>query len=37
MHGAQAEREDTLRSGVNSAAVQYAMSRQSPVRGRQEY
>ena len=29
MHGAQAEREDTLRSGVNSAAVQYAMSRQA--------
>ena len=29
MRGAQAEREDTLRSGVNSAAVQYAMSRQA--------
>ena len=29
MHGAQAEREDTLRSGVNSAAAQYAMSRQA--------
>ena len=29
MHGAQAEREDTLRSGVTSAAVQYAMSRQA--------
>ena len=29
MHGVQAEREDTLRSGVNSAAAQYAMSRQA--------
>ena len=29
MHGAQAEREDTLKRGVESAAVQYAMSRQA--------
>ena len=29
MHGAQAEREDTLKHGVESAAVQYAMSRQA--------
>ena len=29
MRGAQAEREDTLKRGVESAAVQYAMSRQA--------
>ena len=29
MHGAQAEREDTLKRGVESAAVKYAMSRQA--------
>ena len=29
MHGAQAEREDTLKRGVESASVQYAMSRQA--------
>ena len=29
MHGAQAEREETLKKGVESAAAQYAMSRQA--------